>query len=136
MFSERCKGTWSDTTYDHLADLYDLRGNWTEETFRQECRSLTPETAQAFRQEIDSGQNWLEGNMNWTRYNHLLPPNRLSCKNGITWDGVAMSASSRHPGGVNLLLGDGVVRFVSDQVDEQVWRDLGTVRGGETIGEF
>jgi prepilin-type N-terminal cleavage/methylation domain-containing protein/prepilin-type processing-associated H-X9-DG protein len=136
MFSERCKGTWDDTLYDHLSDLYDLRGIWSEETFRQECGGLTPERARIYRQEIDSGQNWLEGNMNWTRYNHLLGPNRISCKNGITWDGVAMTASSRHPGGVNLLLGDGAARFVSDQIDEQVWRNIGTIRGDEAVGEF
>ncbi|QDU36699.1 Type II secretion system protein G precursor [Maioricimonas rarisocia] len=136
MFSERCKGRWNDAIHDHLADLYDIRGVWTEDTFRDECASLTPQTAQAYTHEIDSGQNWLEGNMNWTRYNHLLPPNHLSCKNGITWDGVAMAATSRHPAGVNLLLGDGAVRFVSDQIDRQTWHDLGTIAGGETIGEF
>lgn len=136
MFSERCKGTWDHAVYDHLSDLYDLRGIWTEETFRQVCGALAPTSARAYRQEVDSGQNWLEGNMNWTRYNHLLPPNRVSCKNGITWDGVAMTASSRHPGGVNVLLGDGAARFVSDQMDEQVWRHVGTSRGGEASGEF
>lgn len=136
MFSERCKGLWDKTRHDHLSDLYNLRGVWTEDTFRAECASLTPLTAQAYDHEIDSGQNWLEGNMNWTRYNHLLPPNHLSCKNGITWDGVAMSASSRHPGGVNLLLGDGGVRFVSDQIDQQTWRNLATINGGETVGGF
>lgn len=136
MFSERCKGLWDETRYDYLADLYDIRGLWTEASFRRECGGLTPDTARAYRHEIDSGQNWLAGNMNWTRYNHVLPPNYMSCKNGITWDGVAMSASSRHSGGVNLLLGDGAVRFVSDQIDEQTWRDIGTIRGGESVGAF
>jgi Protein of unknown function (DUF1559) len=59
---------------------------------------------------------WLEGNMNWTRYNHFLPPGAPSCKTDITWNGVAMTANSRHPGGVHLLLGDGAVRFVSENI--------------------
>ena len=136
MVSERCKGTWDKTAYDHLSDVYDMRGIWTEALFRQGCGDLTPESAKVYRQDIDSGQNWLAGNMNWTRYNHMFPPNRLSCKDGFTWDGVAMTATSRHRGGVNVLLGDGATRFVNEQLDEQVWRALGTIRGGETVSEF
>ena len=44
-----------------------------------------------------------------------------------------MPPSSWHPGGVNLLLGDGSVRFVKDSVDVATWRALGTIRGGEVI---
>jgi len=136
MFSERVKGTWDHATYDPLADLYDIGGVWTEETFREACASLTPEAARAYHQDIDGGQTWLEGNMNWTRYNHVVAPNKISCKNGITWDGVAMAASSRHPGGVNLLLGDGSVRFVGETIDGQTWRALGTIAGGDQVAEF
>ena len=41
--------------------------------------------------------------------------------------------SSRHPGGVNLLLGDGAVRFVKSGVTLGIWRALGTRAGGEVI---
>jgi prepilin-type processing-associated H-X9-DG protein len=47
-----------------------------------------------------------------------------------------MSASSRHTGGVNLCLVDGSVRFVGDSVAEEIWTALGTISGGETIGEY
>ncbi|MCC7418931.1 MAG: DUF1559 domain-containing protein [Planctomycetaceae bacterium] len=136
MFSERCKGTWNHQQFDPLSDIYDLAGIWNEETFREHCLSLSPEEAAAYHQNVDSGQNWLEGNFNWTRYNHLVPPNHVSCKNGFTWDGVGMAASSRHRSGVNLLFGDGHVQFVSDQVDPATWRALGTIRGGDATGEF
>ena len=43
------------------------------------------------------------------------------------------AARSRHPGGVNVLLGDGHVEFYENTVDLQVWRALATVRGGEII---
>jgi prepilin-type processing-associated H-X9-DG protein len=136
MFSERCKGTWNHDVFDPLADIYDVAGIWNEETFRELCLSLSPEGARAYHQNVDAGQNWLEGNFNWTRYNHLVPPNHVSCKNGFTWDGVGMAASSRHRGGVNVLFGDGHVRFISDQIDPATWRALGTIRGGEATGEF
>ena len=71
--------------------------------------------------------------MSWTRYNHVLPPGHKSCANGLTWNGVAMTSSSRHPGVVGLLLGDGSARAVKDSIDAAVWRALGTIAGGEAI---
>ncbi len=136
MFSERCKGTWDHNILDPLADIYDLAGIWSEDTFREFCQSLSPEQAAAYHQNVDAGQNWLEANFNWTRYNHLVSPNHVSCKNGFTWDGVGMAASSRHTGGVNVLLGDGRVRFISENIDPVTWRGLGTIHGGESPGEF
>ena len=46
------------------------------------------------------------------------------------------TARSFHTGGVNVLLLDGSVRFVSDSIALAVWRGLGTIRGSEVIGEF
>ena len=57
--------------------------------------------------------------MTWTRYNHLLPPGSKSCANGLTWDGVAMTANSRHAKVVGLLLGDGSVRLVKYSVQSR-----------------
>lgn len=136
MFSERCKGTWDHDIFDPLADIYDAAGIWSEETFRDHCLSLSPQQAAAYHQNVDSGQNWLEANFNWTRYNHLVPPNHVSCKNGFTWDGVGMAASSRHAGGVNVLFGDGRVQLVSEYVDPVTWRGLGTIRGSETLNDY
>jgi prepilin-type N-terminal cleavage/methylation domain-containing protein/prepilin-type processing-associated H-X9-DG protein len=39
---------------------------------------------------------------------------------------ILMTARSLHPGGVNLLLGDGSVRFVSDSVALVIWQALST----------
>ena len=43
---------------------------------------------------------------------------------------------SVHPGGVNVGLADGSIRFVSETINTQTWRDLGTRDGGEVIGEY
>jgi prepilin-type N-terminal cleavage/methylation domain-containing protein/prepilin-type processing-associated H-X9-DG protein len=45
-------------------------------------------------------------------------------------------ARSRHTGGVNVCLCDGSVRFVSDSIDLNTWKALGTMNGGETIGDY
>lgn len=44
---------------------------------------------------------------------------------------------SFHTGGANILLGDGRIRFVSENVDlVEVWRALGSRDGGEVVGDF
>ena len=41
--------------------------------------------------------------------------------------------SSLHSGGVNVLQGDGSVRFVNDTVNKRTWQALATIAGGEAI---
>ena len=63
---------------------------------------------------------------------HVTPPNSRSCGFFIALRAV-MPPSSRHPGGVNTLFGDGSVKFIKDSVNLQIWRALGTRAGGEVI---
>jgi len=46
------------------------------------------------------------------------------------------AARSLHPGGVNAMLADGAVRFVSSNIDLATWRALGTMQGGEVVGAY
>lgn len=43
------------------------------------------------------------------------------------------AARSRHPSGVNTVLCDGSVRFITDSVSFTVWQGMGTMDGGEAI---
>ncbi len=43
---------------------------------------------------------------------------------------------SEHPGGGQILMGDGSVRFVSENVDLILWAELSSIGEGEVIGEF
>ena len=45
------------------------------------------------------------------------------------------AARSRHPGGVNAVLCDASVRFVSDTIALDVWQSLGSMNGGEVGDE-
>ncbi len=45
-------------------------------------------------------------------------------------------ARSRHPAGVNAVMGDGSVRFVTSTINLATWQALGTRAGGETLGDF
>ena len=44
--------------------------------------------------------------------------------------------SSHHVGGAQFSLGDGSVRFISENIDGRVYRSLATIQGGELTGEF
>ena len=43
---------------------------------------------------------------------------------------------AQHPGGCNVLLGDGSVRFVSETINQLTWAALATRAGGEVVGAY
>jgi prepilin-type N-terminal cleavage/methylation domain-containing protein/prepilin-type processing-associated H-X9-DG protein len=43
------------------------------------------------------------------------------------------AARNWHPGGVNVLFGDGSVHFVKNTIDSGTWAAVGTCAGGEVI---
>jgi prepilin-type processing-associated H-X9-DG protein len=45
------------------------------------------------------------------------------------------SARSRHPGGVNVIMGDGSLTFLQNDIALSIWRAMGTMNGGEIISE-
>lgn len=53
--------------------------------------------------------------------------------NGDAWGAEDFAARSRHPGGVNVGLGDGSVRFCPNQIDLGTWQAAASINGGETI---
>ncbi len=83
------------------------------------------------------GGKWIDGHYGNTLYNHFYPPNpaQWDCGNGSHNKGLS-TARSYHPGGANLLLGDGGVRFVANTIDLTTWRSLATRAGGEVVGDF
>jgi prepilin-type N-terminal cleavage/methylation domain-containing protein/prepilin-type processing-associated H-X9-DG protein len=62
------------------------------------------------------------------------PGQDLPCTAGASDKGAYAGARSRHPGGINVLMGDGSVRFVKDTVNMPTWLGLNTIQGGEVIG--
>ncbi len=74
-------------------------------------------------------------------YTHTMNPMETSCysinNTGTDWGNTTLTAAgSGHVGGVNVLMGDGSVRFVSVNVNWPTWLAIGTRNGSETVGEF
>ena len=57
----------------------------------------------------------------------------MPCSGGGNQQAIARS---RHIGGVHVLMGDGAVRFVNNNLNLATWQALGTMDGGEVIGDF
>jgi prepilin-type N-terminal cleavage/methylation domain-containing protein/prepilin-type processing-associated H-X9-DG protein len=84
------------------------------------------------------GDRWINGGYLSTLYNAYYPPNApgvYDCINAANNFGLA-SARSQHTGGVNLMLCDGSVRFVTDSIALTTWRALATRAGGEPLGDY
>ncbi|WP_013626639.1 DUF1559 domain-containing protein [Rubinisphaera brasiliensis] len=132
---------------------------------------VTPLTPTNCRAQVVNGQ-WSatanvkgkHGNVLWDgqaercAFNTILAPNSPSCSDGTNTNadngtGI-LSATSQHKGGAQVLMADGAVRFISENIDAGdpnaappsgtaggqspygVWGSLGTRSGGEIVGEF
>ena len=80
------------------------------------------------------GAPWLEGYHSTTIYFHVGPPNSRSCM--YPPGRIATTANSNHTAGVNVALCDGSVRFVANGVNLATWRALGSISGGEVVGDY
>lgn len=50
--------------------------------------------------------------------------------------GQTSGFGSLHVGGCHFLIGDGTVRYISENIDTGIYRNLGTINDGNPIGEF
>jgi prepilin-type N-terminal cleavage/methylation domain-containing protein/prepilin-type processing-associated H-X9-DG protein len=99
------------------------------------CNALNTQTTALAGTEA-MGNHWWSGHPYAGRYNHVMLPNTWPCLypiNGVTNGNGAMPPSSRHPGLVNVLFGDGTVRPVKSTISPQIWWAIGTRAGGETV---
>ena len=97
---------------------------------------------------------WVDGRVHQTGFTVTLTPNSTvivpggdrpdegdytSCREDKSCSGptyAAVTARSWHEGIVNVVLMDGSTRSVSENIDLQLWRNLGARNDGNPIGEF
>jgi len=116
-----------------------MNGN-PAQLFVQGCQSIGSTVPAVYPAAV--GVEMLAGNPGYitlSSYNHWTPPNSPPCQNSL--DAIlgyvgpygSASANSLHPGGVNVCLADGSVRFIKSTVGLQAWWALGTRMGGEVL---
>lgn len=100
---------------------------------------------------------WFDGSVRQSGFTTAWTPNRPTFGNGSGSTRVdvdvlgrkeddatpnlavmgAVTARSYHPGGVNCMLGDGSVQYISNTIDGRIWRSLGSIAGNESVsGSF
>ncbi len=84
----------------------------------------------------EQGRFWAAGRVYWGPWmTTLVRPNAgPSCDddNSVT-DMSVKEPSSYHTGGVNLLLGDGSVKFTSESINQGVWIAVGSINGTDPV---
>jgi len=78
---------------------------------------------------------WIVGKVYTSTFNCYMSPNTPVpdvYRMGMGW----YAARSMHPGGVNVSMADGSVRFISQTIEIPTWRALGSINGGEVLGNF
>ena len=63
------------------------------------------------------------------------PDGRATCS-GCASSSALNHARSYHTGGVHVVMGDGAVRFVSDNINRTLFQYLGSRNDGNTVGDF
>jgi len=131
LASERLMGDFNQGIATARRDVYNTTFHpLTPEDAFQNCESWDSTLVDSSG-ESGSGAPWLDGFLHTAIYKHVSPPNKKSCYFRPTR--LTMSASSNHPGGVNVGLADGSVRFIKDTIDRVNWRALGSMNGGEVL---
>jgi prepilin-type processing-associated H-X9-DG protein len=140
-FSERALGDEQPNSSNPKGDWYHLAASGAvnantavtvTDTYRTSCLALTPTQPDA---DSNGGQYWYAGNYRISRYNHVVPPNKTSCTHDAATanDHSATAATSYHPGGVNLVLCDGSVRFIKDTLSTTIWSAVGDRKDGTAV---
>jgi hypothetical protein len=138
--SEKLRGGGNPGRFDRRRDvwfsgIYQVLGGYpSTEAAVKACGSLTGPPSEFF---VYTGTAWTGFGYPFTLYNHLTTPNSRipDCGVGSRLVGACLGsfrATSEHSGTVNVLIMDGSVRSVSDNVDLGLWRGLATRNGGDS----
>lgn len=140
LASEKLRGSEAAATFDPRRHylIYREIETYTISSDRFKSHCLAPDAKyEGF--EPRSGLAWILGEATHSTYNHVSGINMahgdcFSPGGGGTL--VMSSARSQHPGGVNVGMADGSVRFVKNGISLEVWRALGSKAGGEPISNL
>jgi prepilin-type N-terminal cleavage/methylation domain-containing protein len=133
MFSEKLRGNGNP---DPKTDMFVIAHQTSRDATYNICTAVNPTTATPLTSKW--GFSWVMGENCCTQYNHVTTPNKNTCggtgfPGSMTNMAMQVAPSSRHTGGVHVMMGDASTHFCSDSVDLEVWRSIGTRSSGESV---
>jgi prepilin-type processing-associated H-X9-DG protein/prepilin-type N-terminal cleavage/methylation domain-containing protein len=136
IFSEALLGDGDNGVISKPGDWFAVpAGNYSRETLYAAGLAITPAKGPQAQYSY-AGNSFATGDYTVSRYNHLMNPNTVSLvapqqmsdlPGSINVGAQATTASSRHPGGVNVAFADGSVRFIRSDLDIAVWWRMGSI---------
>lgn len=134
MFSERLRG---GGVFNPRTVMLLMSVQTTLNGTLNACQAINPNGGTPMC--YDGGVCWAMGEDCCTQYNHVSQPNTNNCgSKGFPGGMVNMAMdsppSSYHTNGVNVLLCDGSVHFITNSISLGTWWALGTRNGGEVLG--
>ena len=120
------------------AEILDASSNWSAIQAGLQACDTAWNNRSSSNLNTGRGNYWFHGTGAQTLFNTVVPPNSKTypwsfCSDGQIGAAAFVSANSNHPGGVNVLFGDGSVKFVKDTINQNIWWALGTKGTGEVI---
>lgn len=94
---------------------------------------LKEQPSGVFRYVASRGRLWAGQSYENTMYNHFATPNAITYDCFFWVNRGLKGPRSKHGGGVNIVMADNSVHFVTDDVDLVVWRALATRAGRESF---
>lgn len=143
MLGELLKGDGTDSALNKERDFTNQLPAHTDKFPPQsEIESLgaTCDGTASSWQNSNGGREWMASFPGMVAFNTVAPPNwkHISCCDGSAFgytcdrNGI-VPPRSKHPGGVNVALGDASVRFISDTIELLTWQRAGARADGNPI---
>ncbi|TWT66012.1 DUF1559 family PulG-like putative transporter [Allorhodopirellula solitaria] len=108
---------------------------YEEDVYFAECDAIgeDPELIRARRQFASLGSEWLFSSIGISRMIAVFPRMTVNCTNGNVFSEGLYAPSSNHSAGFHSGFADGSAKTLSESIDANVWRALGSAQGKEIM---
>ena len=130
-----CSSTSLSDVMDGSSNTIMIGESYTDATYSKDGQGM--DYWAMFSPQVDA---WVPGKLTGTEYSEAAGSTvvKMNSRLNLAISGVLMEMSfvSYHVGGAHFALADGSVRFISENIDLNLYQALATIKGREPVGEF